>query len=377
VRIPLGTTDFSRSAGGMPDIDLINRYFEIDPTNQDDQVALLSRPALQMFWQAGDGPIRQVYSQPGTFGDALFFVSGDTVFKLKPDFTQTTIGTLGTTDANVSMTATPTYQFIADGDALYYYTENDYARGTLTATGAIVNGDKVVVGTVTYQFTSGDVDTGTPLGTAGAPWLVALGATTQISLENLFDAIAATGEAGTTYSTALEANLDVAVVSSDATTLVIRAAEAGTGGNTVVTTETGANIAWGAATLANGGGTVFDEVDVPDGDGIISVGFIAQFVICVVSQGQGKNGRYYWIEPGEIIIDPLNYATAEKAPDPVWQVVVSGDKFWLPGSSSIEVWYPAGDPLAPFLRQQGILFEARHLAGHDPRPQGNDAVRRQ
>jgi hypothetical protein len=89
----------------------------------------------------------------------------------------------------------------------------------------------------------------------------------------------------------------------------------------------------------------------------VSVGVIASFTICVVAQGQGKNGRFYWIEPGEVIIDPLNFATAERSPDPVWNVVVVGDQFWLPGTSTNEVWYPTGDALAPFQRQQGRLFD--------------------
>jgi len=66
---------------------------------------------------------------------------------------------------------------------------------------------------------------------------------------------------------------------------------------------------------------------------------------------------FYWIEPGDLTIDPLNFATAERSPDPVWEVVVVGDQFWLPGASTNEIWYPSGDALAPFLRQQGRLFD--------------------
>lgn len=106
---------------------------------------------------------------------------------------------------------------------------------------------------------------------------------------------------------------------------------------------------WDGATLA--------EVAVPDDDGIVSVGLIAEFVICVVAQGQDKNGRFYWVEPGDTVIDPLNFATAERAPDPVWNVVVKEDAIWFPGSSTIELWRVSGDGDAPFLRQQGILPE--------------------
>jgi hypothetical protein len=357
MRIPLGTSDFSRSVAQTPDIRLLNRFFEQCPQEQEDQVALLTRPALRKWLTMATTPIRAVYSQPGTFDEAIFVVGGNTIYRIDQDETVSTVGTLTSSIGAVSMSATDTYLFIADGLTLHYYTDNDYARGTLTSSGAITSGDKVVVGTVTYQFTSGDVDTGTPAGTAGQPWLVALSGSVQQALTNLASAIGNTGVSGSDYSSALTANPSAAAVSSSATTLVVRAYLDGTGGNSVATTETGANLAWGAATLAGGGGSTYAAITTPDNDGIVSVGVIAGYCICVVAQGEGKNGRFYWIEPGEIIIDPLNFATAERSPDPVWQVVVVGDQFWLPGSSTNEVWYPSGDGLAPFQRQQGRLFD--------------------
>lgn len=357
MRLPLGLSDFDRSVAETPAIRLLNRYFEADPTNQKDQVALLSRPALRKWLTMATTPIRTVYSQPGAFDEALFVVGGAKVYKIEQDETVTEIGTLGTSTGTVSMAATDIHLFIADGASLKVYTENAYASGTLTATGAIGNAEVVRVGAMYYQFTSGAVDTGTPAGTSGAPWLVALGGSTEISLENLAAAIADTGTAGTTYSTLLSASIEAEISATSATTVVIRAIDAGTGGNAIVTTETGAAMGWGAGTLAGGGGTSFASVSVPDNDGIISVGVIARFTICVVAQGEGKNGQFYWIQPGETTIDPLDFATAERSPDPVWSVNVVGDQFWLPGPSTTEPWYPTGDPLAPFLRQQGRLFD--------------------
>jgi hypothetical protein len=357
MRLPLGTSDFSRSVAQTPDIRLLNRYFEQCPVNQKDQVALLTRPALRKWLTMTHSPIRQVYSQPGTFGESLFVVGGNTVYKIAQDETVTVVGTIDSSTGAVSMAATDTYLFIADGLALHYYTESDYARGTLTSTGAIADNDTVTVGSMTYKFTSGDVDTGTPAGTLAQPWLVSLSGSVEQALANLLNAINNSGAAGVDYSSSMAGNPDARAISSDATTLVIRAFLNGADGDTVTTTETGANIAWGGATLSGGGGSTFSTVAVPDNDGIVSVGVIASFTICVVAQGQGKNGRFYWIEPGEIIIDPLNFATAERSPDPVWQVVVVGDQFWLPGTSTNEVWYPSGDALAPFQRQQGRLFD--------------------
>lgn len=357
MRIPLGLSSFDRSVAETPEIRVLNRYFEQDPTNQKDQIALLCRPGLRKWLTVGDGPSRGIYAQPGTFGEAIFDVSGTDLYRIDQDETPTNIGSLDSTTGAVSMAATDTYLFLADGLALWYYADNTPATGTLTSTGAIANNDVVRIGDVYYKFTNASVDAGTPAGTSGSPWLVALGASVTEALAHLATAIEASSIAGAYYSSALTAHTLVMVNSNDATTLVISALLNGTGGNAIVTTETGANIGWGGGTLAGGGGTVFDTVDVPDDDGIVSVGVIASFTICVVAQAQDKNGRFYWIDPGDITIDPLNFATAERSPDPVWNVVVAGDQFWLPGSSTIEVWYPTGDPLAPFLRQQGRLFE--------------------
>lgn len=227
MKLPLGISDYLRGIAETPGIRLLNRYFETDPSNQDDQVALLTRPGVRKWLEVGEGPIRAIYSQPGSFDDNLFVVSGEKLYSVETDETVTELGDVeGTGAVSMAATAYPYNLFVANGAGLQL---------------------------------------------------------------------------------------------------------------------------WDGATLA--------DVTVPDSDGIVSVGFIAGFIICVVVQGEDKNGRFYWIEPGAITIDPINFATAERSPDPAWQVEVVGDQFWLPGTSSNEVWYLTGDSLAPFLRQQGRLFD--------------------
>lgn len=357
MRIPLGTSDFSRQVAETPDITLLNRYFEHDPTNETDQVDLLARPALRKWLSLGSSGTRSIYAQPGTFAEAIFAMVGTTLYRIDQDQTVAAVGTFSTSTGAVSMAATDTNLFVADGTDLKYYTDNAYATGTLTASGAISNGEQVRIGSSYYQFASGSVDAGAPAGTSGSPWLVAMGVSTATALQNLYNAIGGTGVYGLDFSSLLTASSEVTVNSVSATVLVVRAILPGTAGNAFATTETGANLGWGAATLAGGGGTTFATVSVPDGDGVISVAVIAGFTICVIAQNQEKNGRFYWIEPGETTIDPLNFATAERSPDPVWAAVVVGDQFWLPGASTTEVWYPSGEGAAPFLRQQGRLFD--------------------
>lgn len=104
-------------------------------------------------------------------------------------------------------------------------------------------------------------------------------------------------------------------------------------------------------------GTTCSQVATPDDVGVVDVAVIDSYVIVIPAQGQDINGRFYWIEPGETTIDPLNFATAESSPDAVLGVEVLGDTFILPGESTAEVWYATGDAAAPMQRLQGVVFD--------------------
>ena len=310
----------------------------------------------------GNGPIRGVYSQPGTFSDALFVVSDDQWWRVDRDGTTTLIQTnLNPGQSSVSMAGTgnigetPEYMFLADGRDLYCYVENGYAKGTIS--GSPANNDVVRINSTYYKFTNASVDAGTPAGTLANPWLVALGASDTISWQNFSAALGATGTPGTVYSTALTINTDVVVIAVSGTLVSVRSTLIGALGNAIPTTETGASIAWSAATLTGGGTANVTQVEMPDDVGAISLGYIASYVVVIPAQGEGVNGRFYWIEPGETTIDPLNFATAERAPDPIYSVIVFVDQFWLPGSKTTEVWYFTGNIDAPVLRLQGVTFD--------------------
>jgi len=118
------------------------------------------------------------------------------------------------------------------------------AQGTLTGSANFGNTETVTVGgkTYTFQTTLTNVDGN-----------VHIGASLTASLLNLFNAINATGGVpGTDYAAAMTENENVESVSSNATTLVVRAKLGGTAGNSIASTETCANAAWGGATLAGG-----------------------------------------------------------------------------------------------------------------------------
>lgn len=381
--IPLAKADYRRGVAQEPPVYLRNRFIEANPvlTNRGSRasdetvasMAFIARPGLR-FWQlVGEGPIRAIFSSPGAFNDDLFVVSYNSLYRVDRFSGVATLLTSGLSGASdgttVRMAATGTigtispYLWIADGSTLAYYTEDGNARGTLSGT-AIANNDVVVIGSVHYKFTNGDVNAGTPDGTGANPWLVNLGESLLQGYTNLSNAINNLGTPGTDYSTALVPNPDATSGSySLADGVRVVAVPTGTGGNAVATTTTGANIAWGAATLTGGGASGVFTTPLPDFEGAIDVAVINSFVIVIPAQGNGINGRFYWINPGEITIDPLDYATAERSPDPVWQVVVFNDQFWLPGQNTTEVYYMSGDINAPVKRLQGIVFDRGTIQG--------------
>lgn len=356
--------DFKRDVAGDEMI-LRNRYFETNPVLSEDGASLLARPGLDFLVEVGAGPIRGIFQTPDFFDGNLFVASYDSLYRVKEDLTVEFIvgGLINPERGVVNMTATapigddvPAYLFFADGAILYYYTENGSAQGVVSGTAA--NNDVVRIGSVYYQFTTGSVDAGTPAGTLANPWLVAADlVVTSNSWANLAAAIGASGTAGTQYSTLLTAHPDVFVAALSATSVTVRAKVAGALGNGIVTTETGAGISWANGTLTDGGASQVGQVPTPEDIGIFDVATVNSFVIALPTQEDESNGVFYWIEPGELFIDPLNFATAERSPDGLLGVEVLGDQFWLPGSGSTEVWYVSQDPINRMQRLQGVVFD--------------------
>lgn len=218
--VPLAPSSWVRNRADEPVGHLENRFFEQNPANQQDQVALIERPALVEFLDAGDGPCRRLYRQPGFSSGDLFHVSGTELYKhhMNTNRTVTTTQISGVVDGTGSpdVAATSEYLFITDGSSL--------------------------------QYTDG------------------------------------------------------------------------------------------SSALAS--------IATPDTIPMISLDVFNGYVLCV----QNNSDRFYWIQPGAITIDPLDFATAEKLPDRVWQVRTVGDEFWLLGEETIEVWRATGDGDAPFQR---------------------------
>lgn len=65
-------------------------------------------------------------------------------------------------------------------------------------------------------------------------------------------------------------------------------------------------------------------------------------------------------------IDPLDFATAEDAPDNLLCVLVDHDEVWLFGEVTTEVWGDSGNALFPFARIPGAIMEQGTAAKFSP-----------
>lgn len=371
-KLPYATSAYDRQVAALPRIAFRNRYVEQNPVLSERPVASFTRPALRKAKEVGEGPLRAAFSSPSLFNNKLFVVSGAELYTITVDGVETLIGQLGTNpQGDVSWAAVanigdiPARLFIAEGSVLWVYADEGQARGTLTFNAIALNNDTVRIDEVYYKFTNAGLDVGGPDGTAAKPWLIPVAGTMAVQLEKLYKAINETGVAGTDYSTALVKHPTAQATQYTGTALYVAANQAGVFGNAIETTETGAQMAWGAATLQNGGNPGLWQVTMPNDAGAISIAHINSFVIVVPVQSVELDtlGRFYWIQPGETFVDPLDFANAERSPDALHQVLVYGTMFWLLGQVTTEPWVMTGNPDSPMARYQSVLFDRGSWAG--------------
>jgi hypothetical protein len=77
IKVPFGIQTYRRY--DLPPVRLVNLYAEQVPTGKD-SVVLLPRPALRKTGQVGNGPINGIFQQSNISGNALFVLSGDTLY---------------------------------------------------------------------------------------------------------------------------------------------------------------------------------------------------------------------------------------------------------------------------------------------------------
>lgn len=354
MKLNLGIGAYQREYGDEFEIEVFNRFFERSPTNLQDETTLLSRPGTSYFDSVGDGPIRRIWSQDGTFGGAAFIVSGQAIWRRDIDGTKTNLSGLLSIDGTPEIDGTEDIVWMCDGSGLYYYNgDGRFATGELTVGAIPLDTETVTIGDITYTFVP------VPLVAND----IKIGATVYESLENLAKAtLALTGSgAGSLFGTDTEPN-PLAFAFNDInndSVLRVQALTAGPAGNATVTTETLTDGVFDAATLESGVAQGVNQVIMPDDVGVVSLGVLAGFVLCVASASQ----RVYFVRPGETTVQALDFFEAERIPDQINSVRIVGDYAWLIGQSSTEVWYVSGVGDVPLDRVQGRAYSKGAVEG--------------
>lgn len=376
--VPLGKGAYERKYAGAPIIELLNRWLEANPANLREGTAVLARPGTVQIEPAFDqgtfggyGAMRGNYTLSGLFSDSLFVVSGSNLYRVNLDMTVTPIvGTIaGTGFPEVAWQAGGGYQrlWISDGVLLQYYSGLSAANGTLTLTGAVIPGTDVFEVDGTY-YGFGTSFSGSDDGSSSHPFII-----NPTSIGSVLDplnqavlAITSTGTPGVDYSTTLTGpNADVTAANNSgvtpATSMLIDALVSGTGGNSITFTVTGgtALTASGTGTLANGGIHVLQGCTMPGG---VTPGSLTQ-VSSYVMVAQSNSQEFFWVNPGEVTIDPLNFASKESSPDPIISMRAVGDQVMIMGAKSTENWYATGNLAAPFAPIEGRVYARGVLNG--------------
>jgi hypothetical protein len=94
------------------------------------------------------------------------------------------------------------------------------------------------------------------------------------------------------------------------------------------------------------------QVAVPGSVDVDDVTEINGYIIVQVT----GTGRRYFIRPGLVVIDPLDFFTSESSPDGSVATIALSAELWLIDNQSTEVWTPTGDADLPFQVLSGRTF---------------------
>lgn len=371
VTVPLGVGAYKRTFAGEPEIVLQNRFLEKDPSNLVEGSALLARAGSDSLVRLPGGTIRGSFSKLGMFLGDLFTVSGVNLYRTAAA-TTTAAQITGVITGNGFPYTTwmkgigYEYLFISDGVTPQYFSE--HAFGTATLTGDVQSGMILGINGVFYGWYA-NVEAGAPAGTSANPWRVLLasgGVSTAAdnaqSLQYMADAINFAGVVGT-YSSGLTGPSPTMTAQADEKHLFLTAIDNTAAGNALTTTvfaSGGGAIAFGAGTLAGGGGTTLRTVTgMGAGEVCKALATVSGYVLVSV----GNSNKCYWINPGETIIDPLNFFSKESNPDNILDMLSVGDQVLIMGNGSTENWYATGNFNAPFAPVDGRVYQRGVVEG--------------
>jgi hypothetical protein len=106
---------------------------------------------------------------------------------------------------------------------------------------------------------------------------------------------------------------------------------------------------------------VFSQITDPDFAGAVTVGYSDGYFIF-----NEPNSQKVWATQllDGTSVEPLDFASAEGAPDQLIALLADHREIWMFGADSTEVWYDAGIQDFPFLRVSGAFNEIGCIAAH-------------
>lgn len=137
--LPLGITARKRKSTWTPSIRIVNMVAEASDTNQFNGIDHVQRPGLVQFATVGDGPIRGLYRQAGTFNGDFLTVSAAQWFRVNAAGVETLLGDVPGADRNNAAATSARAITVSDGIA--------YSTNGTTVT-AVVMPDGRLVGSV-------------------------------------------------------------------------------------------------------------------------------------------------------------------------------------------------------------------------------------
>jgi hypothetical protein len=115
----------------------------------------------------------------------------------------------------------------------------------------------------------------------------------------------------------------------------------------------------GPSYIYNDNTKVYQQISDPDFPGAVIVGYLDGYFVF-----NEPNSQRVWVTSllDGLSIDPLEFASAEGAPDGLVSLIVDHREAWLFGTNSVEVWYNAGTLDFPLQRIQGAFNEIGCIA---------------
>jgi hypothetical protein len=115
----------------------------------------------------------------------------------------------------------------------------------------------------------------------------------------------------------------------------------------------------GPSFIYNNTTNVFSQITDPDFPGAVTVGYLDGYFVF-----NEPNSQRIWVTSilDGLSVDPLDFASAEGAPDGVVGLIIDHREAWVFGSNSVEVWYDAGAADFPLQRIQGAFNEIGCIA---------------